>query len=155
MEKNIDYWKQKNIICADDAISFSKIAYICELFDIEVKGIKMGFRWRRGVANPVKPQYFYWWPIGYSSESWRNSIDMGGLYIQESHEDINKREENYRLYKDLKQKRITFFKDARNESTGYVFKGVYIVNTEKSSAGEGICWERISKKFDIRECNEV
>ncbi|MDR1444225.1 MAG: hypothetical protein LBI94_05055 [Treponema sp.] len=155
MERNIEYWKQKNIICADDNISLSKIAYICDLFGIEVKGIKMGFRWKGGAENQTKPQYFYWWPIGYNPEGWQNSMDQDGLYIQESHADINKREENYHLYKDSKQKRITFFKDARNENMGYVFKGVYAVDAEKSNIREGICWKRISEKFNIRECNEL
>jgi len=160
MLKDIEYWKQKNIIHVSDNVVLSKIVYICNLFDIPINKVKMGFQWRGGFISQINPNYSYWWPIGYKRERegkriWQNKIYQNGLYIQEYHTDVNINREHYNEYKNSKQKRPTFFKDLRDRDLWYKFYGVYCVDTVKSNATDGLYWKRISKGFNIKECHEL
>jgi hypothetical protein len=150
-----DFWKKKNIITVDDKVSFPKIELICDLFDIEIRKVKRGFQWTGGEFNPINPEYLIWWPTGDRPKDWQNQIFKQGMYIQESHTDINERSEHYEKYKDSKQKRPTFYKDKSYYYPEYTFTGVYIVDTVKSNAKDGLFWKRISKGFNIKECKEI
>jgi len=154
MLKDIEYWKQKNIIYVSDNVLFDRIEDICNLFDIPYGNVKRGHGALGGIEDPFHPNYLYWWPIGYNPDGkWINIIHENYLYIQESHLDIIENEKHYYEYINSNQKRPTFYKDIKSP---YKFYGVYIVDKEKSNdVKNGIFWKRISKGFNTEKCHEI
>lgn len=150
IEHNPTYWKNKKFIQEADDISFKSIEDICNLFDADFAKTKRGFQRRGAIKHPTEMNYIIWWPAEKNRSGWINTFSDNENIINESHSDHVTLHSHYNNLIKTTELRIVFFhhKDVLG-NVGYKFKGVYEIDRLKSTASNGLSWQRVSSNFTI------
>lgn len=150
IERNPNFWKQKNIISVIDEISFNNIEDVCSLFNADFKKTIRGFQRTGGIKHPQNQNIVIWWPSEMNRQGWKNELDEQNGKITETNNEQEKRSEHYeRIRRNNKNEiRYVFFhyKDFLG-LTSYKFKGVFAYDDENSKKEIGTVWKKIAEKI--------
>ncbi len=140
----------KGRISVEDNVAFKKICDACNCFGHNYLG------YQRGFAKHPNENKMIWFPKLYENEDWNNSISNNEETIfeikKEGHDDYLKNTA-FTLH-DNKKERLVF---ARVKGvlgdTMYRFKGVYLLNIEKSKKKRQAIYERVSTEAKTYKSN--
>lgn len=149
-KRDPEYWKDRRVISVTDNISLPNIEAICELFNADFRKTKRGFLRRGAISHPRHSNVLIWWPSEHTRQGWRNTLIEDETAIIETHENAERRYQQFRDYYGAPQTRYTFFqyKDVLG-FTSYRFKGVFEFDSSRSNSETGITWKRVSDRISL------
>ena len=143
-EMNPDTWIKKKKIHVNDKVSFKRIVDGCKCMGLNYSGYQ-----RAGANHPYEENTLIWFPKLYPNGTWDNDFDeTNGVIIEKNIESIEKRIAHIKsCLNDRRQRRIVFARvKGMLGDIQYRFRGVFVLDKEKTNNEKGLVWIRVSKE---------
>lgn len=149
LKKELDpfQYKKKGYLDAAENPSFRTILDASNCLGQNYKGVQKAW-----FPSKVYSNHYLWFPKFYENAEWDNKIIENGDTIIEKCKIKGKRETHIQdtVEKYKSKKRIVFPRSKDNlGSILYKFKGIYIIDEERSNENTGMVYKRIKTRFDI------
>lgn len=144
-EFNPEFYKKKGYLDVNENPSFKTILDASNCLGQNYKGVQ-----RAWFKSKVYENYNLWFPKFYKNADWDNKISDDGKTIFEKCKIKIKKDTYYHDSIDSKIKRIVFPRCIDNLGfILYKFKGIFVIDKERSSPENGMVYKRIETRFEI------
>ncbi|WP_220768520.1 AbaSI family restriction endonuclease [Shewanella sp. MBTL60-007] len=146
IEHSVNYLQSRGVIRVSENVALRTSSEVCNLLGHNYKG------WQRSSASvPHHPNIKLWFPKLYPNEQWFNHISYDGCEIHEyciESEEKKRKFIDKNLAENIQQMVFARVKDELGQ-TMYRFKGLFILDRDKTSYESGVYWKRVATEFEL------